>query len=308
MRLVEVYSKPVKTIYRSALISKASFYKFVGVCLTIISPLLIAYQSQGFWLTTNRYIEQPRVLFTKQILLIANTQNDGGYVAWSTYTNFNMILGDNLRIATVSSFESDYNGDGKFDNLNMTIQIPLSTSENIVGFQLVLMFDYLLQRYSTFQMQTMAFIDYQSFSPGAIFTSYSDLNLVQKTPLYHRGSDTRYNQPIINSSSLSVYEYDLNRIFQVYSSRNLTTKLDNSYYTWKTGRGSTEPFTIQLSINYPVTTILYSTGFWELVKWGWVQYLAIYVVIKLLFNVLNNSVFSNQLFPTIIKHPKVKLN
>ena len=75
----------------------------------------------------------------------------GNYLAWSTFSNYNVLLGDNFRSSSVSSYQVDQNGDGLNDQLNITLQLPLDNSEEIVGFQLLLFFDYQLTRFEKFR-------------------------------------------------------------------------------------------------------------------------------------------------------------
>ena len=125
MVLLEIYSHPVVTRYKSSVCSKATLYALVALVLTFIPPLLIAFRSRGFWKTTNTYMEQPDIHFKKQALMLLDTPTAGSFLAWSTYTNFNNILQDNYRVSSVSSREIDSNGDGKYDSLNFTGRLIL---------------------------------------------------------------------------------------------------------------------------------------------------------------------------------------
>ncbi|MCI4380425.1 hypothetical protein PGIGA_G00239660 [Pangasianodon gigas] len=103
MGFYEVYSHPVLIRYKASVCSRASVFVLVVYLLTYIPPLLITYRSQGFWLKQSSYEEQPVVQFQYEMLMIGVTSVSGDYVAWSTFSNFNTLLGDKLRIPTVSS-------------------------------------------------------------------------------------------------------------------------------------------------------------------------------------------------------------
>ena len=306
MTVFEIYSQPTFLRYKASLCTKATFYVLASLLLTFISPLLIAYRSQGFWMTTNTYMEQPDIRFKKQVILALQGSSPGNFFAWSTYSNFNNLLQSNLRIPVVSSIETDTNGDGKFDQLNFTASVPLAAGESVISFQLLLVFDYRLYRMSTFQMETLAYVTETSSLPGSSFTSFGDLKLNQKTPLRHRGIDTRFNTTIIDGTSIFASAYDFTNIFNSYSQRNMTTFYTNQYPVSKSGRGATQPYVIQIIINYPTETIVYQPGFWELIKWGWVQYVAILLLFLWIFKKINEVVFGAQLFNTIVEKPKIK--
>lgn len=306
MTVFEIYSHPAYLRYKASICTKATFYILISLLLTFIPPLLIAYRSQGFWMTTNTYLEQPDVRFKKQALLVLEGSSPGEFYAWSTYSNFNSLLQSNLRVPTVTSIETDSNGDGKFDQLNFTASVPLTASESVNSFQLLLVFDYRLYRMSTFQMESLAYVSSSFASSGSSFTSFGDLKLVQKTPLRHRGIDVRFNTTIIDGNSLFASTYEFTNIFHSYSQRNVTTIYSNQYPISQSGRGATQPFVIQVVVNYPTDTIVYQPGFWELIKWGWVQYVAILLIFLWVFQKLNEVLFSSQLFNTIIVRPKLK--
>ena len=157
-------------------------------------------------------------------------------------------------------------------------------------------------------MQSMVYL--QQFSPVAAgsYTAYANLKLNQRTPLYHRGSDTRYDQSLVDPTSISVSDYDVSTIFSKYSQRNVTTVLAGLSSTWQVSRATGDPFEINLLLNYDVETVMYFSGFWELVKWGWVQYLAILLLLKFFVNQLDEAVFGTQLLSTVRFRPKVKYN
>ena len=306
MPLVEIYNVPIYNRYKARLCTYAMFYILISLLLTFIPPLLVAYRSQGFWKTSNTYMEQPDVKFKKQVLLVLNKPEPGEFLAWSTYSNLNNLLQSNLRVPSVSSVETDANGDGKFDQLNFTVSVPLTNAESITSFQLVLIFDYKLYRMSTFQMESLAYVTHSSIASGSSFTTYGDLRMYQKTPLRHRGVDVRFNTSIIDSNSLSISAYDLTNVFRAYSARNITTVLTNQYPVWKSGRGATDPFVIEVIARYPTETVVYQPGFWELIKWGWVQYVAILLLFLWIFEKIHEVVFTSQLVNTYVERPKLK--
>lgn len=134
MAFYDVYSHPALIRYKTSVCTKATLFLLVVLCLTYISPLLVAYRSHGtvtqrtsnpppgplnaswcvnvtwrlvlfqtgFWIKRSTYEEQPDVRFQYQTLLVAATSPRGDYVAWSTFPRLNDMLGANLRIPSVS--------------------------------------------------------------------------------------------------------------------------------------------------------------------------------------------------------------
>ncbi|XP_044126421.1 transmembrane protein 231 [Bufo gargarizans] len=299
MAIYEVYSHPLLVRYRSSLCSRASLFLLVVLVLTYIPPLLVAYRSQGFWLKQSSYEEQPNVRFRYEALLIALTGSSGGYVAWSTFQGFNSLVGERLRIPRVSVREEDTNQDGKMDQLNFHVELPLLAVEDVYGVQLILTFSYQLYRMSTFVMQSMAFIQFTSPVPGAKLYINGDLRLQQRQPLSHQGLDTTYNVSVINGTSPFASSYDLTNIISAYQERNVTTFLNNPNPIWLVGRGTSDPFVVQAVIRYPVETISYQPGFWEMIKFAWIQYVSVLLIFLWVFERVKIFVFQNQVLTTV---------
>ncbi|XP_058252317.1 transmembrane protein 231 [Hemibagrus wyckioides] len=299
MGFYEVYSHPVLVRYKASVCSRASVFVLVVYVLTYIPPLLITYRSQGFWLKQSSYEEQPVVRFQYEMLMIGVTSVSGDYVAWSTFSNFNTLLGDKLRIPTVSVRESDSNGDGKADRLSLQMSVPLNSAEQIYSIQLLLSFSYQLRRMSVVVMQSMALVQSSSPVPMSQLFISGDLKLQQKEPLSHRGVHTQYNVSVINSASPFANSYDLATIIRNYQERNLTTYLWCPVPVWTVGRAANTPFQINAEIRYPVETIMYRPGFWETVKFAWVQYVSVLLIFLWIFQRVQTFVFYNRVLPTV---------
>ncbi|KAK1874981.1 Transmembrane protein 231 [Dissostichus eleginoides] len=287
MAFYEVYSHPALIRYKTSVCTKATLFLVVVLCLTYIPPLLVAYRSQGFWMKRSTYEEQPVVRFQYQTLLVAATNTQGDYVAWSTFPHLNNMLGANLRIPAVSVREEDQNQDGKLDLLNLQLHLPLKPEE---------------QRMSTVVMQSLAYVQHSSSVPGAKLFISGDLKLQQRTPLPHRGVYNVYNVSVIDGSSPFASAYDLDNIIRSYQNRNLTTVLSCPMPVWTVGRAAGSPFQISAEIRYPVEVIRYpllNASFWETIKFAWIQYVSVLLIFLWVFERIQRFVFQNQVLTTV---------
>ncbi|XP_055407441.1 transmembrane protein 231 isoform X2 [Bubalus kerabau] len=192
MALYELFAHPVERGYRAGLCSKAALFLLLATALTYIPPLLVAFRSHGFWLKRSSYEEQPTVRFQHQVLLVALLGSEpGGFLAWSTFPAFNRLQEGHLRVPLVSAREEDRNQDGKMDMLHFKLELPLQSTEQVLGVQLILTFSYQLHRMSTFVMQSMAFLQSSFAVPGSQLYVNGDLRLQQKQPLSYGGLDVR---------------------------------------------------------------------------------------------------------------------
>ncbi|KAG7281536.1 hypothetical protein CRUP_007570 [Coryphaenoides rupestris] len=299
MAFYEVYSHPTLIRYKTSVCTKATLFLLVVLCLTYISPLLVAYRSQGFWIKRSTYEEQPVVRFQYQTLVVASTNTKGDYVAWSTFSSFNNMLGPKLRIPTISVQEQDQNQDGKLDRLILEVQLPLKPEEDVYSVQLLLTFSYQLFRMSTVVMQSLAYIQYSSPVPGAQLFVSGDLRLQQRVPLPHRGLYNIYNVSVVDGLSPFASAYNLVNIIKAYQERNL----------WTVGRATGSPFQLSAEIRYPLepsrallnspSLATYRPGFWETIKFAWIQYVSVLLVFLWVFTRVKTFVFQNQVLPTL---------
>nr|XP_057932363.1 transmembrane protein 231 [Doryrhamphus excisus] len=299
MPFYEVYSHPALIRYKTSLCTSATVFLVAVLCLTYIPPLLVVYRSQGFWIKRSTYEEQPVVRFQYETLLVASTSTSGDYVAWSTAPHLNNMLGDNLRIPLVSVREEDHNQDGKLDLLVFQLQLPLKDEESVYSVQLLLTFSYQLFTKSTVVMQSLAYVQHSSSVPGAKLFVSGDLRLQQRTPLPHRGLFNIYNVSVIDTSSPFASAYDLDGIVRRYQERNLTTVLSCPTPVWTTGRAAGSPFLLNVEIRYPTEVISYRPGFWETIKFAWIQYVSVLLVFRWLFERIQKFVFQKQVLTTV---------
>uniref|UniRef100_A0A8C3VRQ0 Transmembrane protein 231 n=1 Tax=Catagonus wagneri TaxID=51154 RepID=A0A8C3VRQ0_9CETA len=303
MALYELFSHPVERGYRAGLCSKAALFLLLASTLTYIPPLLVAFRSHGFWLKRSSYEEQPTVRFQHQVLLVAllgPEHANGGFLAWSTFPAFNRLQGDHLRVPLVSTREEDRNQDGKMDVLHFKLELPLRPTEHVLGVQLILTFSYQLHRMSTFVMQSMAFLQSSFAVPGSQLYVNGDLRLQQRQPLSYGGLDVRYNVSVINGTSPFARDYDLTHIVAAYQERNVTTILTDPNAIWLVGRAAELRFNIYLEnvICDSLTVGTYLPGFWEMIKFAWVQYVSILLIFLWVFDRIKRFVFQNQVVTT----------
>ncbi|XP_061327776.1 transmembrane protein 231 isoform X2 [Pezoporus flaviventris] len=156
----------------------------------------------------------------------------------------------------------------------------------------------LLSRMSTFVMQSMAFLQYFSPVPGSQLYMNGDLKLKQRQLLNYCGLDTRYNVSLVNGASPFASDYDLTNIIAAYRDRNVTTVFSDPNPLWMAGRATDTPFIINATIHYPVEVILYQPGFWEVIKFAWIQYVSILLIFLWVFGRIKMFIFQNHVLTT----------
>ncbi|CAL1290353.1 unnamed protein product [Larinioides sclopetarius] len=238
------------------------------------------------------------------MLLLLETQSPDELIFWSTYEQLNQLMNHELlqTMPLVEHREEDYNRDGKRDELKMTIDVPLS-KKKVVSVKLLLIFDYKLYFYSDFSMECAAYLQYSTSLPGSSFSTFGELSLMQRQPLKHAGKDDKYNIPIIDFSEPGNPPTSFENILLGYIRRNVTTSLKNTYSVWETGLAANESFKINLVILYPEETILYKVGFWQLLKWALVQYIAVFFIFSSISKKIKTYLFQKHLLSSIVINP-----
>lgn len=77
----------------------------------------------------------------------------------------------------------------------------------------------------------------------------------------------------------------------------VSTYLDKPLMVWEGGNSMN--FTLDVELVYPTLTVMYSPGFWQLIKFAWIQYLSVFVVFWWVLTYVQSFVFQNQVILTV---------
>ncbi|XP_067006941.1 transmembrane protein 231 [Anabrus simplex] len=307
MAVYEAFSYNVVYKHRSTLCSNTTVFLILSALITVIGPFLLAYRSHGFWLKTETYREQPDVLYKHQYIVVVETDHLDTPILCSTFPNLNNFLRDRGLCSLVKSREEDHNNDGRRDELHIEFELSIHNYKAVHSVRLFLLFDYKLRKICSLQMESLGVIQHSASLPGARFDVVADLRLVQKQPLQYRRRDLRYNSSVINAESIFPESFNFQAILLEYAKRNVSTRLGNVYPVWTSGRAADVPFIISATIHYPEETITYIPGFWQVMKWAWIQYLSILIIFIHVFRSIKTYVFSNQLVSSVKEVPWKKV-
>lgn len=148
-------------------------------------------------------------------------------------------------------------------------------------------------------MEGIVYIEHSSALPGASLTVHGDLLLKQNTPFNRFHGTTFFNDTVTDLSIIrSLHEFDIPTILEKYFAKEgetnsnfyqragmryltaqipVTTHFDPQNRYWRRGRG--EEFSLEIVINIPEQPILQVPGFFEAMKFAWMQYLSIMIVV-----------------------------
>lgn len=292
MALTTVYTKRSTMRYMATSCSTALFFHWLTVAVMVILPFIAAFYTRNLWVSELSYREQPNVQFKYKLISIVNTA-DQTYL-WSTFPSLNTMAQYMLSVPGLSVAESDTQRDGKLDQLNLTLQY---STPDITSVQLLLFLQYELSTLCYLAMESLVFIE-QTVAGGNIVIQ-GDLTLVQREVLKAYNKHDAYNTPII-TDDISLEAYKLSSILSAASSRTLSTKLSQEYAL--SGPGE-EGLVLSVILNIQEQLVRYEPGFWEALKYAWIQYLALFIIVYTITKQLRSFVFENMIVITL---PQVK--
>ncbi|CAH1397242.1 unnamed protein product [Nezara viridula] len=293
-----IFSESLRCYYKTSICSKATIVIFIINMFTFFVPFLLAYKTQGLWQKTDHYREQPEVHFKYDYFVLLEADKIEKPVICTTFPSLVYVTEVYDTCRSIKVREEDHNKDGLNDKIIFEVEADLDTYENVYAVTVILIFNYKLHSYSQFQMESAGWIECHSPFGGAKLHVTTDLRLRQRQPLRHKGRDLRFNTTLSMESELG-----LSSFLQAYAERNVTTRLDNIYSTWTRGKAAGDPFKFSLGINIPEETILYTPGFWQIIKMAWVQYLSLLYLSILVSRRVKHFILDNRLVHNIKVQP-----
>lgn len=286
-----LYKHPVYTRYRAPLWSCATLLSIVSLIAILVLPYFLAYASYDFWKKENTYWEQPEVQFEHKLATIVHTST--GMALFSTIPEFNKMSGfSNVRMPRVQSVEDDPNLDGKVDFFNLTVTLSLQSTEEVYGVSALAFFYTKFNGRVKLEMTSLAFVQQHAQVAGSALNAYGDFKFVQMYPLSTRGSRTDYTSELLAGSEIySIEDTQFSTILSNYFERNETMQIDNSINYWTPGTGGNE-FTLDLRLRIPKSEIRYIPNAGEVLKFSWMQYLAVGIVAYVVFDELMYLAFA----------------
>uniref|UniRef100_A0A915EJG5 Transmembrane protein 231 n=1 Tax=Ditylenchus dipsaci TaxID=166011 RepID=A0A915EJG5_9BILA len=328
--------QPLSNAYKAHPCSAANLWKNFSNFLIVVLSLLITFTSQGLWKKTNTYLEQPIIEFQRHCTFLLRDQSGdpNQYLFWSSFDAFNQLAqystavnleADRLVVPLIESEELDHNEDGKPDELLVNVKLrPPSAME---AFRVHNVF-YALE--VKVRLEYRALVETTGWMVGSVehlfagqsLTVWGDLHFLQKRPLPSYGL-VQINNTTTNSSDLFDQEdFHLANFFPLQIQKrnfeqNFSVDLLGKTETWIPLFHSNDNFTQQqqeFGINFRILireqNIVYQTDALELLKWAWIQYFAILIVVRYLIGELSSFLYENHVLGSVVvgHDQKVKIN
>ncbi|GIL45719.1 hypothetical protein Vafri_2888 [Volvox africanus] len=302
--MVQVYKDPLCRRYYGNIIGEAALFRVASYLAAIVLAVVVAYATGGFWVRLKPTNAQPTVHYTNDALLIFEGQQSQQALVWSTLETISTAFSDNFAPASVQVSEEDLNYDGKPDIINFSASI--ASSFPIHSVKALLQFKYSLTGNLQLDMSCLAYLTHSSPIQGSTLFTDGELVLQAKNQIGDRRYNSVYDVSILNSTTPSVQtavqptlELELQSILANYLSRNYTTLYTNDYPVWI--GGTRNGFELRMRIRIPPNQVVYyRPQTIEMLKFGWIQWLATFIVLWYLLQWVEWFVFAFRLVETRI--------
>ncbi|XP_026325664.1 transmembrane protein 231 [Hyposmocoma kahamanoa] len=294
MGLYKLFSCNLEVQYKSYFLSKAMLFTILTTVLTIILPFVLAYRSRGFWLKSHVFYEQPKVHFTYEYLLFAETEDPSHPVVCGEAAVLEEEGNSEENCAEIQVQCYDYNQDGKNDIIDLKFRLNIPSERTVASVTIILALDFQVKSVCPLHMQSLAVITEQFPVPPSGLKYYGDLQLYQiaHLPCLNYHMDTKYNKSLFDELKKNG-DNIVDSILEQYYSREVTTESKTIHS--RSQNGHTGSMFLQTRLRVPEMHILYKPSLLQELKWAWPQYLSIVVIFHWLFNKIKRFVFHNRL-------------
>lgn len=275
--------------------------------VNILVPYFLAYNMNNLWLKESVVVQQPTVRFKHMAMASMESTMPSGeaaYARWSTESAYNKLYGSDMRVADVSSVEVDDNRDGNPEFVEVTIMLPKFLGESVKRASALLFFNYTITDFVDLDVEGLAYIEGGSHVAGSQLWVAGDLRLRQLRPVGFNRLDNVYRGSAVETVRPTVKDALFTTILGEYSLRNITTYVSVPTSVWTPGDagksdGSTM-FSIVARLRIPEEVVRYRPGFWETMKYFWMQYVAVFLAVRYLTSYFEWFVYANRVLDTTL--------
>lgn len=131
----------------------------------------------------------------------------------------------------------------------------------------------------------------QLTSPIAQIQTIARLSMDQSNPFF-----TKEHIRIIDRRRQDVEHYQIHSVLKRITGAPIALKMERKSTLLLSAPSSPQSLSISLSLAVPEMEFIYKTGFWELLKWFWIQYLASFTIVDYVFTSCTSYMFRNRVF------------
>eukprot|EP00873_Tetraselmis_striata_P022312 jgi/Tetstr1/442576/TSEL_030673.t1 len=298
--MVQIYQEPLALRHYAPVLSFAAWLRLLGLAGGIVLSYTIAYTTGGFWLKTDTLYEQPVVHFGYGMVVVLEGAAPGEERLWSSLPSLRDSYGDKLASVSAEAIEYDDNFDGKPDLITV-VASARGVGMPVHGFKVMMDFQYRLKDSLRMHLAPLVYVSHASPLPGAAFYSFGELELQQRDPLQARTRRQTYNETLLtdpsqrNSTRPALHNFSAQELLSADMARNESVAYANMQPVWLSGEGG--DFTMEFKFRIPSNQGVVVRQA-EMVKFAWVQFLAIGIIFWWIFRWAEYVLFHFRIVPT----------
>ena len=269
--------------------------------LTVAAPL-----PPGFWTKVKVHREQATVAFRHEVLVELHGASGESWT-YSSLASVNALQADTLRVGTIGVTAEDEDEDEKPEAYHVHVSMPLRAGEAVHAASVAVFFDYYLSEQFRLKVDAMALATVESARAGSRWTVDGELHVSQRRPQLFATDRVVTPAMLPANRPLVVDDVAVPALVGRYRNRTVSVDYARQYSHW-TG-GETGTFEIEATVRVPHDYIYYVPGFWETIKFGWMQFLAVFIVLWYILRVVRAYTFQQQVVETKVvwdTTPKLK--
>eukprot|EP00933_Yihiella_yeosuensis_P051264 TRINITY_DN49140_c0_g1_i1.p1 TRINITY_DN49140_c0_g1~~TRINITY_DN49140_c0_g1_i1.p1 ORF type:complete len:328 (+),score=38.39 TRINITY_DN49140_c0_g1_i1:61-1044(+) len=301
--------RPYTRIFVAPRCSAAFCLYVISIAALILFPLFATFASDNMWLKEGSCRIQPAVSFSHDLLVAIAGKSPEQAVGWSSRSELEPLLPQQLRVPTVRSSSEDVNHDGIPERLKLVVEMPaVQKDQEYPGIQNVMLlaaYQVELSGKISEKLTGLIAIDSSSPYPASGVSLQGHLVFRQNNPL----RQTSGAREVYSESPLAIDwksnwiakspPLKIENILERYARRNETVHLELRVpavwdYTPRDG------FKLELAIEITPQLVHFVPGAAEVLKHGWVQYLAFLIPTWLLVDWIRGFAYDYQLVETYV--------
>ncbi|CAH8560340.1 unnamed protein product [Schistosoma turkestanicum] len=267
------------------------FDSFVILTITIV-PWIISYITGYMYFDSYAFPEKPTILFNGDLLLFLQMSDGFLYYTNINHDGTNRLMKSSLRLPRISFYNSKNRNLKEEDALNIVVEFPISSSEKVISLTAVLLVDMISWRFYNRQNRVPIIINKSFRTPPNAFLYSGDLLCIRKY--------------LTNSKQAGIYyktETTSKEIFDFYSNISMGGYflLEDRVSVPMMRQSHSGTFNIELSVHFSSLRTSVNPGFWYTIKFAWVQYLSIGLVLFYLAEKMRGYVYDKQIVRTVVQ-------
>ena len=244
----------------------------------------------------------PKVTFKYQVLVHAGIMSTAGTIQKVSYAlkpEAAAVLESTLRVPKLRYWDQDANNDGFPELLQLEMELPVKSTETVLSIDALAVFQMELSMRSKLRFEAPILIQHESPFRGESLYIDGLMEMAQREAVHVRGGFRMpdANTPLLGNQKAqnpykgntetpkySIHDLTMKSLIGEIQRRNFTTYYTNALKTWSPrpeattplnrDASSSRPFKLHATIRVPEQEVTYIPSLSEMLKFGFIQYLA----------------------------------